>query len=389
MDTDGNLTFTKTDNTTFGPFMVKGSQGSQGPQGPVGPIGPTGSSGIGISTASIDNIGNLTFTKTDNTTFGPFMARGPQGLTGQQGPQGPTGQQGLPGIGISSANMDTAGNLIFNKTDNTTFGPFMVKGQQGPAGPTGPTGPAGNMNTPENIAFLQGKTLWCADGQICNVPTNTLSVISNTSGSAIGFGQNANKMPMTGSLQNSGIGGDDNTLSVFAPTRLNMLSGKSSISITNTGGFSHVPPGTIMMYAGKNIPDGFLNCDGRAVSRSIYSDLYNVIQIQYGPGDGSTTFNLPDLRGRSSLGSGQGPNLTNRILGTSGGVENHVLTIDEMPSHSHNISVPQGDQNWGNGGGNSFWGNNWGRTITSTSVGSGKAHNNMHPFLVINFIIKT
>lgn len=81
--------------------------------------------------------------------------------------------------------------------------------------------------------------------------------------------------------------------------------------------------------------DGWLLCDGRAVSREDYAHLFEVIGTYFGEGDESTTFNLPDNRGRVAGSIGEGSGLTNRTLGTSVGNETHTLTSSEMPPHQH------------------------------------------------------
>lgn len=88
------------------------------------------------------------------------------------------------------------------------------------------------------------------------------------------------------------------------------------------------------MFAGSVAPQGYLLCDGSAVSRSTYADLFNLIDTTYGDGDGETTFNLPNLSGKVILGS-----FESYPLGTTGGEETHVLTSGEIPSHNH--EVPQ------------------------------------------------
>jgi microcystin-dependent protein len=80
-----------------------------------------------------------------------------------------------------------------------------------------------------------------------------------------------------------------------------------------------VPTGTIITFAGSSAPGGWLLCNGGAVSRTTYSVLFAVIGITYGNGDGVNTFNLPDFRGRTALGAGQGTGLTNRTLAGTGG----------------------------------------------------------------------
>jgi microcystin-dependent protein len=80
---------------------------------------------------------------------------------------------------------------------------------------------------------------------------------------------------------------------------------------------------------------GWLLCDGRAVSRATYAALFAKVGTAHGAGDGSTTFNLPDSRGRSPMGAGAGPGLTARTLGAKVGEESHVISAGEMPKHQH------------------------------------------------------
>ena len=81
--------------------------------------------------------------------------------------------------------------------------------------------------------------------------------------------------------------------------------------------------------------DGWLLCNGRAVYRNAYPALFAIIGTSFGTGDGSTTFNIPDFRGRVFGAVGQGSALTNRLLGSSLGEERHKLIIPEMPLHTH------------------------------------------------------
>jgi microcystin-dependent protein len=96
-----------------------------------------------------------------------------------------------------------------------------------------------------------------------------------------------------------------------------------------------VPTGTILDFAGTEAPDGFLICSGQAVFRTTYVELFKVIGITFGPGDGYTTFNLPDTPGRTIVGAGQGSGLTQRNTGDKPGAESHTLKINEVPSHAH------------------------------------------------------
>ena len=127
---------------------------------------------------------------------------------------------------------------------------------------------------------------------------------------------------------------------------------------------------------------GWLLCNGGAISRTVYASLFAIIGTSFGVGDGSTTFNLPDHRGRVSGNIGTGAGLTARSLGATVGAETHQLALSEIPAHSHNYTryntlfnnVP------GVGGSNN---NVWQgtTTISTNSQGGGDSHNNMQPTL--------
>ena len=99
-----------------------------------------------------------------------------------------------------------------------------------------------------------------------------------------------------------------------------------------------------MPYAGSSAPTGYLLCDGAAISRSTYSTLFGLLATTYGSGDGSSTFNIPDLRGRviagqDDMGGASANRLTGLtggvdgdVLGGSGGAETHTLSTAEMPA---------------------------------------------------------
>ena len=149
-----------------------------------------------------------------------------------------------------------------------------------------------------------------------------------------------------------------------------------------------VPPGTIAMHGGAR-PSGWLNCSGSAVSRTTYPELFAAIGTRYGQGDGSTTFNVPDLRGRFPLGS-----TSSVVLGDTGGEAAHTLTVDEMPEHAHELGGVRQDGGTGADRNKLVGTTGVAAIVPAASTygvhnsGRGQAHNNMPPYLNLNFIIK-
>lgn len=149
-----------------------------------------------------------------------------------------------------------------------------------------------------------------------------------------------------------------------------------------------IPVGMVALFAGAVIPDGWLSCDGSEIDRATYADLFAAISTTFGVGNGTSTFNLPDFRSRSPVGAGQGSGLTNRATGSSGGEETHILSESEMPAHNHSVTPLIGTS--GSGTTTALLNSSTTPTpLTTTTKGSGAAHNNMHPFLTISFMIYT
>lgn len=96
--------------------------------------------------------------------------------------------------------------------------------------------------------------------------------------------------------------------------------------------------GEIRLFAFGRTPEGWFSCDGSLLPIASYSFLYNVLGTTYG-GDGVTTFGVPDLRGRVPVSQGQGPLMTQRLIGETGGTETVTLTTAQMPAHRHALSV--------------------------------------------------
>lgn len=174
----------------------------------------------------------------------------------------------------------------------------------------------------------------------------------------------------------------------------------SQTNLTDTLQYALLPTGTIQMYGGQydNIPNGWLLCDGTAISRSTYEKLFDIVGTQFGVGNGSSTFNLPDLRAKFPRGA------TNTAdAGTTGGEDSHVLSEAEMPAHDHDFNDPghthtsnalamtyQGSLNGGPGGTSPFNAQiaASGTGITFNSKGSGSAHENRPAFLEVLYMIR-
>lgn len=167
------------------------------------------------------------------------------------------------------------------------------------------------------------------------------------------------------------------------------------------------PTGTLIPFAGDETAAGALSptwllCYGQEVSRATYAGLFTAIGTAYGVGDGSTTFNLPDFRGRIPSGKDNiGGSSANRVVGAQAdslggamGSETQTLTTAQLAAHTHGVAV-NGNVQTGSSpfvevsGGNT--GGGGGGTVANKAVsnGSGSAHNNMQPTLFVNYLIKT
>jgi microcystin-dependent protein len=204
------------------------------------------------------------------------------------------------------------------------------------------------------------------------------------------------------------------------------VTGDVDATTVKQAGFALLPLGMVLPYAGLTAPSGYIFCYGQAVSRTTYAALYAIVADTYGAGDGSTTFNLPDLRGRVVAGQDDmGGSSANRLTGLSGGLngdtlgatggsESHTLTTAQLASHAHSgttngtsndhthgftailTDVP-GAISYGGGVNSGANADSAGTTsgasadhthsFTSATAGSGDAHNNVQPTIVLNYII--
>lgn len=117
-----------------------------------------------------------------------------------------------------------------------------------------------------------------------------------------------------------------------------------SVTIDNIKHYA-VPTGTIIMYPSATPPSGWLICNGQAVSRSTYALLYSYIGTTYGSGNGSTTFNLPDIRDRMVIHQDSSIGRYNS-LNAQGGVNGVIFTTTNVPNHTHNYIIGNPDTSY-------------------------------------------
>ncbi|MBN8684650.1 MAG: phage tail protein [Chitinophagales bacterium] len=156
--------------------------------------------------------------------------------------------------------------------------------------------------------------------------------------------------------------------------------------------------GEIRMFAGNFAPAGWMFCEGQLLPISEYETLFQLIGTTYG-GDGQNTFALPDLRGRMPIHQGSGPGLSSRVLAESFGTETVTVTSAQMPAHNHALLAYNGVANTPNPANNllglstqvnMYFDDNPNQDMNAgivTSTGGSQPHENMQPFLCVDFII--
>jgi microcystin-dependent protein len=241
---------------------------------------------------------------------------------------------------------------------------------------------------------------------------------------------------LTGSLPRAGTGAMQADLPMGGFKIEGMADGSASDDGATVGQVTAaiaatIYPGSIIEWGGTTAPTGWLLCYGQAISRTTYAALFAAISTAHGAGDGSTTFNVPDCRGRVSAGKddmgGTSANrLTNQTgglngdtLGATGGAETHTLLTAQLPTTTVVGTIgASGAHDHGASGGGWAFGNNAGssspsgvdfsagelgcspkqvfsaavdhtHTFTATPFGSDGAHNNVQPTIILNKIIKT
>lgn len=237
-----------------------------------------------------------------------------------------------------------------------------------------------NLTNKGMVKYVSAKVVGINSNGTVNVyippdNSNIVNGLANKSGESLSPGDSVELCTKNGSLKNAWI------------------SVKHGIG-TAGGASDNFPIGSIIAYGGTELPNNWLICDGSEVSRIAYKELFANIGTAYGEGDGSTTFNLPDMRGKVGVGLDSFDTSFN-TLGKTGGEKVHELTINEMPEHDHNVEkskndnlvlMAQAQNKFGDAGVGTGAGWYWNRGVPKQ--GGGQAHNNLQPYSTVNYIIK-
>jgi len=158
----------------------------------------------------------------------------------------------------------------------------------------------------------------------------------------------------------------------------------SGLNISQISGLSSAltaaepPTGTVAMWVTTTAPSGWLICDGSAISRTTFSNLFDTIGTSFGVGDGSTTFNIPNFRGRTAVGL-DGSQTEFDAVAKTGGNKTVALTVEQMPTHSHtgntsNTGAHSHSGNTGNAGSHSHSGTTANASASTSNTGD-HSHN--------------
>ena len=260
------------------------------------------------------------------------------------------------------------------------------------------------INSDVTAYYISGRRIRCTDSSTLygTIASSSYSAPNTTVTVTLDSGN------LSASLTAVAVSVIDPTGDPIPATALSGQVASANIDTTVTGFL--VPTGAVIPYAGASAPTGWLLCYGQAVSRTTYAALFSAISTTYGVGDGSTTFNLPDLRGRAVFGQDDmggssadritvaGSGMDGDVLGTTGGSEflhqhTHTATVTDL-GHTHQIGT-SGVGGTGFAAGTSSANTSQyntlsattGVTVSNANAGTGSSQN-IPPAIILNYIIK-
>ena len=263
--------------------------------------------------------------------------KGDQGIQGPQGEKGDTGDAagfGTPTATVGTSTGTPSVTVTASGSDTSKVFSFQFDGLKGDPGVSieSITEQASSLDGGANIV-----TVHLSDGSTHDVTVHNGS--KGSTGDAAGFGTptaTVGSSVGTPSVSVTATGPDTDKVFSFEFENLKGDKGDKGDPLTIED-FLPIEAGMVYPYAGSVAPTGYLLCDGAAYLRSEYPELFSAIGTTYGPGDGSTTFNVPDYRGRTLIGSS-----ASHVLGATGGEETHVLTPAETAAKDHSHTMNHG-----------------------------------------------
>lgn len=262
-------------------------------------------------------------------------------------------------------------------------------------------GPIAQFDAEQNFINFKGRV-----NDLLNSVSNLTSTVSSNKSSLETEISNlsttlTNSINSSNAAQDATIASNYTTLTNNLNTAITDQQSSTATQLANLDNAvsAHVSPvGSIMAFAGATTPSYWLVCDGRALAKTTYSALFNVIGYTYG-GSG-THFNVPNLLGRVIAGTGDPSGLFSGWgMGSTGGAENIVLNASQIPSHGHTV-VCSNDDSSDSGGGSGYTVHksnigrsaqqivtSYGKNISTTATGGGASHSNIQPTMTMHYII--
>ena len=387
--TDGTSVYTMTAADTFSNITVEGNADIQGTLSVSGAA--TFKSTVTVEGAAVVS-GAASFLSGVSVS-GALVAKGTNTFAGANTFSNTVTVAGVAGF---KSHVNVSGNMSIGGTTSITgaalFASTVTVGGAGTFKDS--VSVSGNVNIGGTVTIAGAVSL--ASTLSVGGATNLASTVT-----VVGAGTFKSNVSVSGNINvagNTSIGGTvtiagGNVQAANAKVCASAFYGDGS----NLSGIAGVPAGLVLPYAVSSAPSGYLLCNGQAVSRSTYSTLFAVVSSLYGNGDGSSTFNVPDLRGRFVAGWDAGTGVLTSVtasmivgstIGNTGGTQNVALTVAQMPAHVH-TAYARGSGSDGESGLSEASTYETLTTVSTGSTGGTGSHSNIPPAIILNYIIKT